>query len=174
MPPSWLKHSNTWGNKRKCWTHLPSSLIWLTPEPQRLDVEMFFLRCGISAGFAEDFLPLTTPNPQTIKTPQKTKINIKLSASPSSVFHTKCTYQNWNSIKHSIWTIIKVGLPVQESSTKISKFHAPNDSENKFSKAIIENWLSIGVELGSPWLGTCRCNHKLGTHCVGVTPDGNP
>ena len=29
-----------------------------------------------------------------------------------------------------------------------------NDSEHKFHKTRIENWLSIGFELESPWLGT--------------------
>ena len=41
--------------------------------------------------------------------------------------------------KDSIRTAIKLGQPVSESSTKISKFHAPTDSEHKFHKARIEN-----------------------------------
>ena len=27
------KLSNPWGNKKKSWTHLPSSFPWLTPDP---------------------------------------------------------------------------------------------------------------------------------------------
>ena len=41
--------------------------------------------------------------------------------------------------KDSIRTAIELGPPVSESSTKISKFHAPTDSEHKFHKVRIEN-----------------------------------
>ena len=41
-----------------------------------------------------------------------------------------------------------------ESSIRISKFYNLTHSEVKFHKARIENWLSIGFELGSPWLKT--------------------
>ena len=37
-----------------------------------------------------------------------------------------------------------------ESLTRISKFFEPGDSEHKFHKMIIENWLSIDFELESP------------------------
>ena len=35
--------------------------------------------------------------------------------------------------------VIELGLPVLESSTKISKFYAPFDSKHKFHKAGIKN-----------------------------------
>ena len=35
--------------------------------------------------------------------------------------------------------VIELGPPVSESSTRISKFYAPTDSEHKFRKAGIEN-----------------------------------
>ena len=41
--------------------------------------------------------------------------------------------------------INELGLPVLESSTRIS-----TDSEQKFDKTEIENWLPIGENLGSP------------------------
>ena len=51
-------------------------------------------------------------------------------------------------------TVIDLGPPKLESSIRISKFYNPTHSELKFHKARIENWLSIGFELGSPWLRT--------------------
>ena len=48
-------------------------------------------------------------------------------------------YQNWQANKHPILTVIELGLPVSESSTKISKFYAPIDSKHKFYKVGIEN-----------------------------------
>ena len=51
---------------------------------------------------------------------------------------------------------------MSESSTKISNFYAPADSEHKF-KTVFKNWLPIGFKLGSPWLETCSYNHELGT-----------
>ena len=48
----------------------------------------------------------------------------------------------------SLLTVIELGPPVLESSTRISKFYDPTDSEHKFHKTRIENWLSIGFELG--------------------------
>ena len=47
-------------------------------------------------------------------------------------------------------SVIELGPPLSESSTSISKFHDPTNSERKFYKTRIENWLSIGSELGSP------------------------
>ena len=56
-----------------------------------------------------------------------------LSASPSSVFHTKLTIQNWEANKYSILTVTEPGPPVSESSTKILKSKAPTDSEHKLN-----------------------------------------
>ena len=46
---------------------------------------------------------------------------------------------------------IELGPPlVSKSSIGISKFYDPTDSEHKFHKTRIKNWLSIGFKLGSP------------------------
>ena len=45
--------------------------------------------------------------------------------------------------------VIEPTPPVSESSTKILKFYASTDSEDKFDKIGIENWLPIGFSLGS-------------------------
>ena len=55
--------------------------------------------------------------------------------------------------------VIKLGPPVLESLTRISKFYDPSDSEHKSHEMTIENWLSIDSELGPPWLGTYSQNH---------------
>ena len=41
-----------------------------------------------------------------------------------------------------------LGPPVLESSTRIPKCYAPTESEHKFNKMEIENWLPIGYNLG--------------------------
>ena len=53
----------------------------------------------------------------------------------------------------------KLEPPVLKSSIKISKFHAPTDSEHKFHKARIENWPPIAFKLGFPWLRIHRHNY---------------
>ena len=45
--------------------------------------------------------------------------------------------------------VIELGPPVSESSTKISTFYSPTDSEHKFNKTEIENWLPVAFNLGS-------------------------
>ena len=42
------------------------------------------------------------------------------------------------------------------------------DSEHKFHKARIENWLPIGFERGFPWMETSSYNHRLETRWVEV------
>ena len=69
-----------------------------------------------------------------------------LSASPHLFSTQSLHYQNWKSNKYSIITVIELGPPVSKSSTRISKFYAPTDSEQKFHKTGIENWLPIGFE----------------------------
>ena len=71
------------------------------------------------------------------------------SLSPHQFSTQSLQYQNWNANKYSILTVNELGLPVLESSARISKFYAPNDSEHKFNKTEIENWLPIGYNLGS-------------------------
>ena len=56
--------------------------------------------------------------------------------------------------------------PVSESSIKISKFHAPTDSEHKFHKTRTENWPPLEFKLEFPWLRIHRHNHRLGTWWV--------
>ena len=48
----------------------------------------------------------------------------------------------------------ELGPPVSELSTRISKFYALADSEHKFDKTEIKNWLTIGFNLGSSLVGT--------------------
>ena len=48
--------------------------------------------------------------------------------------------------------VIELGPAVLQSLTRISKFYDPSDSEHKFHKTRIENWLIAVFELGSPWL----------------------
>ena len=55
--------------------------------------------------------------------------------------------------------VIELGLPVSECSTRISKFCAPTNSEHKFNKTKIGNWLIMGFNLGPSWLGTHSHNH---------------
>ena len=73
-------------------------------------------------------------------------------------FHTKFTISDLKS-KYIIFcpnylTAIELRPPVSDSSTRISKFYNPTDSERRLHETRIENWLSIGFELDSPpWLG---------------------
>ena len=76
------------------------------------------------------------------------------SLTPHRLSTQSLQYQNWNANKYSILTVNELGPPVLESSARISKFYAPTDSEHKFNKTEIENWLPIGYNLGSFWLGT--------------------
>ena len=78
-----------------------------------------------------------------------------------------------SSDKHFIWMVIELGLPMLESSTKIWKFHALTDSEHKFYKVRIKNWLPIEFELGSTWLGTHTQYHRFKTRPVEVPLLGN-
>ena len=64
---------------------------------------------------------------------------IMLSASPSSFFKQSSHIGMKIVNKHSLRTAIELGPSVLESSTKISKFHAPTDSEHKFHRA----WIKI-------------------------------
>ena len=45
--------------------------------------------------------------------------------------------------------VIELGLPVSEPSTGSQNFPPPTDSEHKFHKMGIKNWLLIGFNLGS-------------------------
>ena len=103
----------------------------------------------------------TNPQPLThrqVKQRQRTKLIKQSFLHPSFSPHRFSTQslqcQNWNANKYSILTVNELGPPVLESSARISKFYAPTDSEHKFNKTEIENWLPIGYNLGSSWLGT--------------------
>ena len=74
-------------------------------------------------------------------------------------FTQSSQYRNWKGNKFSILMVSELRPPVSESSTRISKFYTPTDSELKFYKTGIENCLSIVYNLGSSWLGTCCHNH---------------
>ena len=51
--------------------------------------------------------------------------------------------------KYSILKKIEPGLHVSESSTRILKFYALTDSEQKIHKTGIKNWLTAVFSLGS-------------------------
>ena len=55
-------------------------------------------------------------------------------ASPSSVFPQSFQYQYWKAGEYSILAVTELGLPVSETSARISKFDAPTESEYKFNK----------------------------------------
>ena len=96
-----------------------------------------------------------TPQPLThrqLKHHQRTKINKTMLSHRLSTQSSQ--YQNWKSNKYSILTVIELGPPVSEYSTRISKFYAPTNSKHKFNKTDIENWLPIGFSLGPSWLWT--------------------
>ena len=80
---------------------------------------------------------------------------------PFIVFFTQSLqYQIWEANTYSILTNNnRTWPPVLDSSTKISKFCDPTNSEYKFHKTRIENWLFIGFKLEFPWLGTYSHNH---------------
>ena len=61
-------------------------------------------------------------------------------------------------------TVTELGRPVSKSSTRISKFHDPNDSAHKVYKTRIENYISIGFQLGTPWLRTYSHNYYTMVH----------
>ena len=94
---------------------------------------------------------------------------IMLSAFPSSFFKQSLHIGIGTKIvkKDFIRTAIEIEPPVSESSTKISKFHAPTDSEDKFHKVRIKNWPPIEFKLESHWLRIRRHDHQLGTRWVG-------
>ena len=80
-------------------------------------------------------------------TNQEQKFTKQCFLPPPHWFSTQCSqYQYWKASKYSILMVIELGLPVSEFSTG-STFYAPTDSEHKFHKAGIENWLLIGFSL---------------------------
>ena len=58
---------------------------------------------------------------------------------------SQCQY--WKANTYSIITGIEIGPPVSESSTGSQNFIPSTDSEHKFHKMEIENWLRIGFNL---------------------------
>ena len=76
-------------------------------------------------------------------------------------FTQSSQFQIWKANTYSIQlNEIKLGLTVSRSSTWISKFYDPTDSEYKFHKTRIKNWLSIVFKLESPWLETYSHNQN--------------
>ena len=77
-------------------------------------------------------------------------------------FFTKSSqYQIWKANTYSILTNGNQTWTARlDSLTRISKFYDPSDSEHKFHKMGIKNWLSMDFELASLWLQTCSSlNH---------------
>ena len=99
----------------------------------------------------EEWLAQTFRKDLTERNLEKTRMKIMLFSSPSWFSTKSSQYQIWKSNTYSILTVIKPGPQVLESSPRVSKIHDPTDSEHKFQKTRIENWLSIGFELGIPW-----------------------
>ena len=60
-------------------------------------------------------------------------------------------YQNWKANKYSVLTVIELGLPVSETSPRISKFDTPTETAPKFNKTEIEkiatHWIQSGIFL---------------------------
>ena len=114
----------------------------------------------------------TIPDPLMIKAMPKNK-NLQNNAfwhplpSPSSVSTQSSQYQDWKANKNSILAVNELGPLVLEFSARISKFHAPTDSECKFNKMEIKKWLPMGYKLRSSWLGTC--SHNCYTMFIGIT-----
>ena len=109
---------------------------------------------AISAGSNETFCP----------TPKEQELIKQWFLPPTHLFSTqRSQYQNWkaNMYKYSILKKIEPGLHVSESSTRILKFYALTDSEQKIHKTGIKNWLTAVFSLGSSWLGICSNNHYI-------------
>ena len=110
----------------------------------------------------ENWLGQTFRRDLTERMLERTIIKIILSTSPSSAFSHKVhniRFEKQTCILSQLMIPIELGPPVSKSSTKISKFYDSTDSENKFHKTRIKNWLSIDFEMGSPWLRTYSFNH---------------
>ena len=88
-------------------------------------------------------------------------MKIILYASPLSAFwHKVHNIRFEKQLRALSWlTAIELRPPVSVSSTKISKFYDPTDSEHQFHEMWIKNLQSIGVELWSSWLGNYSQNH---------------
>ena len=103
----------------------------------------------ISAGPKYDFCPTPTRLiHQRFKHCQRTNINKAMpSASPSSIFDTNFTI----SVLKSKCVSHPNGNWTRTASVRVLdwvwKFYAPTDSELKFHKTGIENWLPIGFNL---------------------------
>ena len=73
----------------------------------------------------------------TEKKLEKTRMKIMLSTSPSLIFFShkvhNIRFEKQIRILPQLM-VIELGPPVSESSTRISKFHDPTDSEDKFYK----------------------------------------
>ena len=95
---------------------------------------------------AEPHDPSPTNNQSTLKEQRLTKSS--LLPFPNRFFTQTLQYKNSKS--NNYYFLIKLGPSVSESSTNISYFYALTDSEHKFHKTGVENWLLIGFGLGIP------------------------
>ena len=110
----------------------------------------------------ENWLGQTFRRDRTERMLERTIIKIILSTSPSSAFSDKVhniRFEKQICILSQLMVPIELGPPVSKSSTRILKFYDSTDSEHKFHKTRIKNWLSIDFELGSPRLRTYSFNH---------------
>ena len=81
-------------------------------------------------------------------------INVLFRGGSQHVFHSYEPLRYLQMMVFEIVTVNELGPLVFESSSRISKVYATTDSEHKFNKTEIKNWLPIGYNLRSSWLGT--------------------
>ena len=94
----------------------------------------------------------------------------------SNAFHLPCIAFFRQSSRYQIWKVTTYSILTNSNrlwTTTVAvirlNFYDPTDSEHKFHKTKIENWLSTGFELDFPWLGTYSHNHytmfsMMGSH----------
>ena len=100
---------------QKCLVHTCQNVSYLL-----LRLKSQLEKDAISVGPKKDFLP--SPHHWQLKHHQRTNINkTMLSTSPSSTFHTNFTTRIEKLVSIPIQIVIELGLPVSESSTRISE-----------------------------------------------------
>ena len=93
---------------------------------------------------APPYHPSSTDDQNTAK--EQKLIKQCLLPPPHRLSTQSSQYQNWKANKCSILTLIELGPPVLESSTGSQNFMPSTDSEPKFYKTRIENWLPIRIQ----------------------------
>ena len=134
-----------WDYTGQSWIHPASKLFWLTPKQQDkiLDWPHVFISLGNSRNenANETFCP--APPPTLIhgrsKHSQITKYNNNAPCFPPHWFLTLSSqHKNCKANQYSITVVTKFGIPMSESSTKITNFMPPLFSHTNFVKTGIE------------------------------------